>query len=224
MTLAALGLLAGCTYLEQRQDLMQGGPWNRIATANASLQAAKTQNQDLQDQQLQTEREIERNNRRMEKTQADLDRVSAELEAARKRKQISEAEYQRLKREVATANGDLSSVNMQLDAGRVTGSIDNADKERQIKALENKKSELEKALGMSPRPEDSARPTAMLCGAPPMRHSAGRRRWCASGSGADMSETGAGSGGKARMGTRETSADRRIAKPCRRSGSTTTAT
>ena len=152
VALAALGLLAGCTYLDQRQDLMQGGPWNRIATANTSLQAAKTQNQDLQDQQLQTEREIERNNRRMEKTQADLDRVSAELEAARKRKQISEAEYQRLKREVATANGDLSSVNMQLDAGRVTGTIDNPDKERQIKALENKKGELEKALGMSPRP------------------------------------------------------------------------
>ena len=50
------------------------------------------------------------------------------------------------------ANGDLSSVNMQLDAGRITGSVDNADKERQIKALENKKSELEKALGMSPSP------------------------------------------------------------------------
>ena len=131
---------------------MQGGPWNRVAAANSSLQAAKTQNQDLQDQQLQMEREIDRNNRRMEKTQVDLDRVSAELEAARKRKSISEAEYQRLKREVATANGDMSSVNMQLDAGRVTGSVDNADKERQIKALENKKSELEKALGMSPRP------------------------------------------------------------------------
>ena len=41
VAVAALGLLAGCTYLDQRQDLMQGGPWNRIATANTSLQRAK---------------------------------------------------------------------------------------------------------------------------------------------------------------------------------------
>jgi hypothetical protein len=62
---------------------------------------------------------------------------------------VSEAEYRRLKSEVDRTHGDLASVNMQLDAGRITGNVDVAAKERQIQALEKKKSELEKALGMA---------------------------------------------------------------------------
>ncbi|MGE5442036.1 MAG: hypothetical protein ACM3Q0_03110 [Bacteroidota bacterium] len=145
--LAATTLIAGCTYLHQKEDLMSGGLASREANANAKFQAAKTQNQDLQDQQLQLDREIERNNKRIAATQSDLDRISAELEAARQRKAVSEAEYRRLKNEVDKTHGDLASVNMQLDAGRITGNVDVAAKERQIQALEKKKSELEKALG-----------------------------------------------------------------------------
>lgn len=148
--LVSMGLLAGCTYMQQRQDLMQGGPARREAEANAALQAAKTQNQDLQDQNTQLEREIERNSRRIDAAQADLDRVSAELEAARKRRAVSEAEYKRLKGQVAATSSELSSVTMQLDAGRLGSKVDVPAKERQIQALEKKKSELEKALGMAP--------------------------------------------------------------------------
>lgn len=148
--LVSMGLLAGCTYMQQRQDLMQGGPARREAEANAALQAAKTQNQDLQDQNTQLEREIERNSRRIDAAQADLDRVSAELEAARKRRAVSEAEYKRLKAQVAATSSELSSVTMQLDAGRLGSKVDVPAKERQIQALEKKKSELEKALGMAP--------------------------------------------------------------------------
>lgn len=128
---------------------MQGGPARREADANAALQAAKTQNQDLQDQNLQLQREIDRNSRRIEAAQSGLDQVSAELEAARRRKAVSEAEYKRLKAQVAAADSELASVNMQLDAGRVGANVDVAAKEREIDALEKKKSELEKAVGMA---------------------------------------------------------------------------
>lgn len=128
---------------------MSGGLAGREAEANAKFQTAKTQNQDLQDQQLQLDREIERNNKRIAAAQSDLDRISAELNAARQRKAVSEAEYRRLQGEVDKAHGELASVNMQLDAGRITGNVDVAAKERQIQALEKKKSELEKALSMA---------------------------------------------------------------------------
>jgi chromosome segregation ATPase len=150
--LTAAALIFGCTYLEQKQDLITGGLAGREADANAKFQTARTQNQDLQDQQLQLDREIDRNNKRIASAQSDLDRVSAELNAARKRNAVSEADYRRLKSEVNETQSDLASVNMQLDAGRVTGNVDVAAKERQIQALEKKKSQLEKALGMSPRP------------------------------------------------------------------------
>lgn len=148
--LASFGLLFGCTYIQQREDLMQGGPARREADANTALQAAKTQGQDLQDQNTQLQREIDRNARRVEAAQSELDRVSAELEAARKRKAVSEAEYKRLKSQLAAANSELSSVNMQLDAGRLGAKVDVAAKEKEIGALEKKKAELEKALSMTP--------------------------------------------------------------------------
>jgi chromosome segregation ATPase len=150
--LTAAALISGCTYLEQKKDLMTGGLASREAEANAKFQTARTQNQDLQDQQIQLDREIDRNNKRIASAQSDLDRVSAELNAARKRNAVSEADYRRLKSQVDETQSELSSVNMQLDAGRVTGNVDIAGKERQIQALEKKKSQLEKALGMSPRP------------------------------------------------------------------------
>lgn len=149
--LAAMLLIPACTYIEQRRDIMSGGLAGREAAANAKFQTAKTQNQDLQDQQLQFDREIDRNNKRIAAARSDLDRVSAELNAARKRSAISEADYRRLKNEADKAQSELASVNMQLDAGRVTGNVDVAAKERQIQQLERKKSQLEKALGMSPR-------------------------------------------------------------------------
>jgi chromosome segregation ATPase len=152
LVLAAMLLIPGCTYIEQKQDLMTGGQASREAEANAKFQTARTQNQDLQDQQLQLDREIDRNNRRIASAQSDLDRVSAELNAARKRNAVSEADYRRLKSEVNETQSDLASVNMQLDVGRVTGNVDVPAKERQIQQLERKKSQLEKALGMSPRP------------------------------------------------------------------------
>ena len=80
--LLAAALISGCTYIEQKHDLMSGGLAGREAEANAKFQTAKTQNQDLQDQQLQLDREIERNNKRIASAQSDLDRVSAELNAA----------------------------------------------------------------------------------------------------------------------------------------------
>jgi predicted nucleic acid-binding Zn-ribbon protein len=150
--LVAIGLVAGCTYLHQKQDLAEGGPARREAEANAQLQAAKTQNQDLQDQNMALEREIDRNTRRVDAAQSELDRVSAELESARKRKAVTDAEYRRLKGEIAKTNSDLESTSMELNAGRVTGNVDVAAKERQIQALEQKKDELEKAIGMSTQP------------------------------------------------------------------------
>jgi predicted nucleic acid-binding Zn-ribbon protein len=145
-------LISGCTYVQQKQDLMTGGLASREAEANAKFQTVKTQNQDLQDQQLQLDREIDRNNRRIASAQSDLDRVSAELNAARKRNTVSEAEYRRLKGEVDKTQSEFASVNMQLDAGRVTRNVDVPAKERQIQQLEKKKSQLEKSLDMSPRP------------------------------------------------------------------------
>ena len=86
LVLAAMLLIPGCTYVQQKRDLVSGGLASREAEANAKFQTARTQNQDLQDQQLQLDREVDRNAKRIASARSDLDRVSAELNAARKRK------------------------------------------------------------------------------------------------------------------------------------------
>ena len=156
LVLASVTLIPGCTYLQQKQDLMTGGLAGRKREANAKFQTARTQNQDLQDQQLQLDREIDRNNRRIASAQSDLDRVSAELNAARKRNAVSEADYRRLKSEVDETRSDLASVNMQLDAGRVTGNVD-AGQGAPDSATGAKEEPAGEGLGACPRALDLAR-------------------------------------------------------------------
>ena len=139
-------------HLQQKQDLMTGGLAGREAEANAKFQTARTQNQDLQDQQLQLDREIDRNNGRIASAQSDLDRVSAELNAARKRNAVSEADYRRLKSEVDETRSDLASVNMQLDADALPETSMCRPRSARFSNWSERRASWRRPWGMSSRP------------------------------------------------------------------------
>lgn len=151
MVVVAAGV-SSCTYLQQREDLMSGGPQQREAAANAALESARTENQNLHDEDVRLQREIERNNRRIEAAQSDLTKLSSELDQAKARQAISEAQYRRLKSQIANTNADLNALDMQQKADAVTGNDQSAAREQQLRALEKKKAELEKALAAGTGP------------------------------------------------------------------------
>lgn len=151
--IATLGLaLGGCNaYLDAKQDAMTGGPQNRVAAAQANYTAAKQDNQNLQDQLLATNRDIERNEKRIATAKSDLTRTNANLTAALNQKKLSAQTYDKLKRESDAINRDLSTLNLQLQADRddPTKSADVAAKEQKLRDLEKRKADLDKAIRLS---------------------------------------------------------------------------
>lgn len=144
--------LAGCsTYMDARADLAAGGPQQRVAAAQSNYDAAKAQSQNLQDQQLQIERDIERNEKRIAAAQADLDKSSAALADARAKKRLSEQQYARLKKESDAVNSELAKLDLQLqaDRGKSAAGPEVAAKEARLRELERRKAELERAIKLA---------------------------------------------------------------------------
>lgn len=149
---AAVLLLSGCaasTYLDAKRNTAAGGQQERdIATAKSDLASAQAQNTSLQDQKLQREREIERNNRRIRALESDLRKQDAALASALKSKQVSQARYNELKKEMDAVKAETQSVDLQNkgDAFAAPDARADAAKEARLKDLERRKKELEAAL------------------------------------------------------------------------------
>lgn len=145
-------LLTGCsTYMNQRADLMAGGPQARVAAAQADVNSAKATNQNLQDQLVSVERDIERNEKRVASAQADLDKTNTELADARAKKKLSAQQYAKLKAESDKLNRELAALDLQLqgDRGKADAGPDVAAKEARLKDLERRKADLEKAMKLA---------------------------------------------------------------------------
>lgn len=152
LTLAlALGT-AGCsTYMEQRADLAAGGPQQRVAQAQNQYNAALATNQNLEDQRLSMERDIERNEKRINAAQDELKKTNADLAAARAQKKVSEQQYSKLKSESDALNRDLAKLDLQVqqDRGNNAASAEIAAKEARIKELERRKAELDRTIKLA---------------------------------------------------------------------------
>lgn len=149
---AAALLLSGCaanTYLDAKRNTAAGGQQERdIAAAKTDLATAQAQNTSLQDQKLQREREIERNNRRIRALESDLKKQDAALASALKAKQVSQARYNELKKEMDAVKAETQSVDLQNKGDALAAPDAKADtaKEVRLKELERRKKELEAAL------------------------------------------------------------------------------
>lgn len=144
--------LGGCNaYLDAKSDMMSGGPQNRVAAAQANYDAAKQDSQNLQDQLLQTNRDIERNEKRIASAKNELAKTNATLTAALNQKKLSAQNYDKLKRESDSISRELSTLDLQLQADRddPTKAADVAAKEQKLRALEKRKADLDKAIRLS---------------------------------------------------------------------------
>jgi chromosome segregation ATPase len=137
--------------MEQRADLMAGGPQQRVAQAQANYNAAQATNQNLEDQRLSMERDIERNEKRIAAAQGELKSTNAALADARAKKKLSEQQFSKLKSESDSLNRDLAKLDLQVqqDRGNNAASADIAAKEARIKELERRKAELDRTIKLA---------------------------------------------------------------------------
>lgn len=148
--LCAALLLGGCaTYQDAKRNTSAGGQLSRdTAVAKADLQAQQTQRTVLEDQKMQRERELERNEKRLRALETDLAQQDKLLAEKLKAKQVSQQRYDQLKAEMGAIRSEMQQVDMQ-NKGAAFGAPDpkaDAAKEDRLRKLEARKKDLETAL------------------------------------------------------------------------------
>jgi hypothetical protein len=142
--------LAGCTYIEAKQNIAAGGKLEtETAEARRQLADAKRENVQLQQTKLQREQELERNERRIQTVEADLRKQDVLLASALKSQSVSKARHDQLKRDLDAIRKEAAAIGQQNDSDRLSGAADakaDAAKEARLRDLERRKKELEAAL------------------------------------------------------------------------------
>ncbi len=148
---AACALAAGCSamesYVDARRYQSGGGAERDVAAAEARQVAERERGRELQATADARRRELADSERQVASLQRELNAQDRQLEAARRSKRLSEARYAELKRESDALKRELAAVRAQAakEGARADASGDEA-KRRQIEQLEQRKTELEKAL------------------------------------------------------------------------------
>jgi chromosome segregation ATPase len=143
-------LLQGCeTYQDAKRNVAPGGQLQvDTAAARTELQRQQTQRTVLEDQKLQRERELERNDKRLRAMEAELAKENKALNDALAAKKVSEQRYKQLKSEMDSIRQEMQQVDLQNKASALGPADPKADaaKEQRLRQLEARKKELETAL------------------------------------------------------------------------------
>ncbi|MES2687310.1 MAG: hypothetical protein V4706_10840 [Pseudomonadota bacterium] len=147
---AMMVMLTGCgTYMEAKENTRAGGGIDQAkAAARSDLVAAKTQNTMLQDDKIQRDRELERMGKRIQSTQAQLDKQSVALNDALRARKITQTRHDQFKRDLNGIQAEMANMDLQnkMDAGTPANPQAQSEKERKLAALEKRKADLEAAM------------------------------------------------------------------------------
>jgi hypothetical protein len=142
--------IAGCTYIDAKQNIARGGKLEtETADARRTLASAKQENVQLQQTKAQRERELERNQQRIQTLETDLRQQDAALASALKSQSLTKARHDQLKRDLDAIRKETAAIGQQNDSDRLSGAADakaDAAKEARLRDLERRKKELETAL------------------------------------------------------------------------------
>ena len=116
----ALPFIAGCnTYLQQKADVVSGGPETRVKAAEERLEGVKdthiglkSDHETLAEEQALQDREMAEVNQRLE---AQEDKIAR----ARTENKISRAQEQAMREKVGSLNREIQDVELRLEAARL---------------------------------------------------------------------------------------------------------
>ena len=116
----ALPFIAGCnTYLQQKADVVSGGPETRVKAAEVRLEGVKdthiglkSDHETLAEEQALQDREMAEVNQRLE---AQEDKIAR----ARTENKISRAQEQAMREKVGSLNREIQDVELRLEAARL---------------------------------------------------------------------------------------------------------
>ena len=144
---AALTVVAGCTFMEQADDAMSGGPQKRIEAAEQRQRAAMAEQRRLERSRDHVVRQQAAEVESLLAMRKHLEAQEARLARMRAERQIAEEEERRLRRRIASLNGEIQSLELAIRASRATGETQNTEHlEGRLRALKRQAEELEEEI------------------------------------------------------------------------------
>jgi septal ring factor EnvC (AmiA/AmiB activator) len=147
---SSLVLVACGAYIKAQHDTRPGGAIDQAkAQAERDRKREAEINIRLQDELLYHHREIKRIEDRIQAAQSELSKQNQALEDALRTRKISQARHDQLKYDLSAIQFDMGSIETQnrIDKGSKPDPAGQAEKEKRLAALEQRKKELETAMG-----------------------------------------------------------------------------
>ena len=144
MVLAGLG---GCTFVEQTDDLLKGGPTQRVDAAKRRQsdaidiqQTLKRTHQELTEQQAIEEAKLE-------EMRKHLDSQNARIARARESQRITEVQQRDLHARVSTLAGEIGDLEFRIQAARAVGETGNdVQLQERLQALRREAEQIEEEI------------------------------------------------------------------------------
>ena len=147
LAVAALSGVGGCTFVEQAEDAMAGGPQNRVEAAEQRQREALTERgrltrarQTVMREQAAEEDSLMAMRKHLEVQEATLVRLRAD-------QKIAEEEERRLHHRITSLEGEIRSLELVIRASRATGETEGAEHlEKRLQELRLQAEELEQEI------------------------------------------------------------------------------
>ena len=139
--------LGGCTFVEQTEDLVKGGPEQRVEAAKRRhSDAVDTQRQLKRTHQELTEQQtIEE--RKLHEMRILLEGQNARLKRARENQRITEAQERELHARVTSLAGEIGDLEFKIQAARAVGETGgDAQLQERLRALRSEAELIEEEI------------------------------------------------------------------------------
>ena len=141
---AVLAVLGSCTFVEQTDDLLKGGPGQRIHSAKQRQSDAIEEQRRLGQAEEELARQQAAEEQKLREMRNGLASQDARIARARENKRITEAEEQRLRVRVDALNGEIRDLDLKMQAAQVIGNTeDDAGFGEKLEALRQKANRIE---------------------------------------------------------------------------------
>ena len=139
--------IGGCTFIEQTEDVLQGGPAQRIEAAKKHQQEAMDAQRTLRQQQKALADQQAAEERKLRDLRKRLDDQDARIAKARENQRITEHEEGEFRRRIAALDSEIRSLEFRIQAAGATGeTLGDAGHEQRLQALKREAARIEEEI------------------------------------------------------------------------------
>ena len=142
-----LATVGACTFVEQTQDVLEGGPEKRVEAAEQRQREAIAAQQELQRSQRELEQQLGVEEDKLTALRERLRTQDERIAAAKANQRIAETEERELLTRAAALSGEIQALELMLQAARTTEDThDREQLQQRLRALEEQAEQMEQEL------------------------------------------------------------------------------